>query len=195
MKWLYAHIADIPANEYDRLYAALSPSRRARVDRLKQSDDRKRSLAGEWLLKKLLRDAYGITDVVLETAPNGRPLLADSALYVSIAHSDGAVVCAVSDTPVGIDIERIRPIDLRLARRVCVAEEAAYLFGHAPTEADMRDTEDVALLTRFFEIWTAKEAYFKRCGTGITELKSVNILPLKRQIFHRDGYLIQIIDE
>ncbi len=195
MKWLYANIADVSAEEYDRVYAGLSPSRKARVDRMKQPDDRKRSLAGEWLLQTLLKQAYGITDAVLETASNGRPMLVGADLFVSIAHCDDAVVCAVSETPVGIDIERIRPLDLKLARRVCVEEETVYLFGHTPIEADYRYTDDAALLTRFFEIWTAKEAYFKRCGTGITELKSVNILPLKRQIFHQDGYLIQIIAE
>ena len=48
-------------------------------------------------------------------------------------------------------------------------------------------------MQRFFEIWTAKEAYFKKCGTGITNLKSVNSLTLSRQMHILGDYILHII--
>lgn len=194
MKWFSVHTSDITDAAYAQLYADLSPSRKARVDRQKQADARRRTLAGEWLMRRWL-DENGLCAVRPASAENGRPYLPATAWHVSVAHCDELVVCAVSEAPIGIDVERIRPIDLKLARRVCVEEELIYLFGRTPTADDYVWCEDPDILTRFFEIWTAKEAHFKRCGTGITTLQSVNILPLKRQIFHQNGFLIQIIDE
>jgi len=59
--------------------------------------------------------------------------------------------------------------------------------------ADENPCRDPEILHRFFQIWTAKEAYFKKCGTGITNLKSVNILPMERQCFQIEDYFIQIL--
>ena len=49
-----------------------------------------------------------------------------------------------------------------------------------------------AVIRRFFEIWTGKEAWFKMQGTGITDLKSVNVLQLNRQLHSMEDYMIQI---
>lgn len=194
MKWLYTNISDISSDEYSEVYRLLSPSRKERVDRLKHKEARMRSLAGEFLLEKLLREQYGITDAQLTTEQNGKPTLCGADLFVSIAHCEQAAVCAASDKPIGIDVERIRPMNLSIAKKVCVDEETKFLFGRQPTESDFCHCEDKEILARFFEIWTAKEAYFKMLGTGITNLKSINILPLNRQIFRIDDYLIQIIE-
>ena len=94
----------------------------------------------------------------------------------------------IGEEPVGIDIERIRPVKEGLCRRVCTPEELAYLQA-APEEL----SSDPASLRRFFEIWTGKEAYFKKCGTGITNLRSVNVLSLSRQVHTVEDYILQII--
>lgn len=69
------------------------------------------------------------------------------------------VVCVMDDKPVGIDIENIRPIDLKVAKHVCTDEELIYLFAHTPTEQDFSYTTDQVLLTRFFERWTKKKLF------------------------------------
>ena len=83
------------------------------------------------------------------------------------------VVCAVDDKPIGIDIEQIRPIDLTVAKRICTDEELLYLFGHTPTDEDFTYTTDTEILTRFFELWTAKEAYGKCMGEGIGSISDI----------------------
>lgn len=190
MRWGCCQISDFTEAELEKLYGQLSPSRKARIDRLRREEDRKRSLAGEMLVYDLLKQE-NITGVSLHCHENGQPYLTGCKLQVSISHCDQMVACAISEDPVGIDIERMRPIKLKLCRHVCVPEEMEYLA--LPTQDLEKKCDDEAVLRRFFEIWTAKEAYFKKCGTGITDLKGINILPLQRQVYVKDDYLIQIL--
>ena len=193
MEWLYCKVSDYTREEYESTYKKLSPSRKERIDRFAKEKDRVCSLAGELLLKKLLLEKYNLTDAVIEAESSGKPVLKNSDLYISISHSDDRVVCVADNSSVGIDIERIKPIKAGLISRVCVEEELRYVLGEKDYFKGNSLCEDSEILNRFFEIWTAKEAYFKKCGTGITDFKSVNILPLKRKIFHIDDYLIQIV--
>ena len=188
MHWSYCQTADFSDESLQQLYAQLSPSRREYMMRLRQAEDRTRSLAAELLVYRLLQERYAITGAQLHRKPNGQPYLTGCDLQVSISHCDDLVACVLSRNPVGIDMERIRPVTQGLCRRVCVDEELAYL--QIAQEEDLQNPE---VLRRFFEIWTAKEAYFKKQGTGITDLKSVNILPLRRQTYTFGDYILQIL--
>ena len=80
-------------------------------------------------------------------------------LGVSIAHSQDWVACAVSDAPVGIDIERLRPRSDLLAL-------AAMTNSPARCE-ELACLPDDAQLLRFYQWWTLKEAWLKRQGLGL----------------------------
>lgn len=189
--WAYCDTACFDQNQLQQAYKNLTPSRKAHIDRLRQAADRTRSLAAELLVQKLLAE-FSVSSALLHRASNGQPYLTGCSLFVSISHCDRKVACAISGEPVGIDIERIRPIDLKLCRHICLPAEKAYVLGDRPEWED-RLCEDRDVLHRFFEIWTAKEAYFKKCGTGITDLKSVNVLTLPRQLQTPEDYILQII--
>ncbi len=62
----------------------------------------------------------------------------------------------MSDQPVGVDIEKIKEIDIGLADRIFSGNEMAWLDA-APDKH-----------FRFLEIWTKKEALIKKRGTGLT---------------------------
>ncbi|MBQ8796874.1 MAG: 4'-phosphopantetheinyl transferase superfamily protein [Oscillospiraceae bacterium] len=183
MNWSYCNTGDFTHEDYAAAYAGLSPSRRAHIDGMKSEKARLRSLAGELLAQRLLT-GLGIVNAQLHRKENGQPYLTGCDLHVSISHCEDLVVCAVSSQPVGIDVQRLVPIDLAIARHVCVEQERQYLF--APADRDQQ-------MERFYEIWTAKEAYFKKQGTGITGLKTVNILSLDRQLFRVEDYLVQVL--
>lgn len=195
MNWLYCNISDFSETEYAQASVQLSQSRKKRIERMKMPLDKKRSLASGLLLKRLLSEKYGIEDALLENRENGSPFLVGTDLFVSISHSEEMVACAVSERPVGIDIELIKPINLAVCRKVCVEDEAVYIFGKIPNEEDYCYCENEEILRRFFEIWTAKEAYFKMLGTGITDFKTVNVLSLKRQSYSIGNYYVQIVTE
>ena len=176
MKWLICRLSDFTPAEYEAVYGALSPSRRAHIDTFRHAGARRQSLAGELALRRLL--AQEGMDATPERLASGQPVLRGSDLHVSITHCGELVACAISGTPIGIDAEQIRPVKPGMPERVCTPEELAW----------MQDSAE-----RFFEIWTAKEAYFKMVGTGITDLRSVNILTLPRHVVREGDHLIQIV--
>ena len=51
---------------------------------------------------------------------------------------------------VGIDIEKVEPIDLTIAKNYFAQAEYQYI---------MKDNNEQAQLNRFFEVWTLKECY------------------------------------
>ena len=74
--------------------------------------------------------------------------------YFSLAHTDGAVCVAVSDLPVGVDIEKGRSIRPQLARRVLTDGELSYMESLPISERE----------GFFFEAWVKKESTFKMTG-------------------------------
>jgi phosphopantetheinyl transferase len=87
-------------------------------------------------------------------AAGGRPLLfvdgVPSRLHLSISHSGPYAAAALSETPVGIDVEELRPTP---------KEAAAHLF------LDSRELDELqrcALDARMLHFWSAKEAAWKQ---------------------------------
>ena len=101
----------------------------------------------------LVREKLGFSGE-FERTENGKPY-AKGAAFFNISHSGSFAVAAVSDCEVGVDIERIRDVNLRIAEKFSGGEREYILSAESPQKA-------------FFEIWTAKEAYLKKCGTGLT---------------------------
>ena len=84
----------------------------------------------------------------------GRPFVESDGLYVSASHSGEWVACAVSDRPVGIDIQEERKTDaLRILKRFGSPEEVCFLEKEGERA--------------FFEIWCRKEAFSKLVGEGL----------------------------
>ncbi|MEU4715790.1 4'-phosphopantetheinyl transferase superfamily protein [Micromonospora purpureochromogenes] len=93
--------------------------------------------------------------------PDGRPWVRAGAvsLPVSVSHAEGVVVVAARRAgPVGVDVERRRPLPaLALAHRWYAPPEAAWLG----------DLPDAARVEAFLLLWTAKEAVGKALGRGL----------------------------
>lgn len=173
MKWYKYDIRELTDAEYNKWYSLMSEDKQQRVDRFRFVDDKKRTVAGEMFVRKAIAEWCGVTpeSIIFGIKEHGKPYAKNLGVEFNISHSGDMVVCAVDDKPVGIDIEQIRPIDLTVAKRICTDEELLQLFGHTPTEQDFTYTTDTEILTRFFELWTAKEAYGKCMGTGIDNIK------------------------
>ena len=120
---------------------------------------------GRALLLATLEE-LGLSDPKVALEPSGKPYLEDSSLHFSLAHSDGLCVCAVSDKRIGVDVESLRPMDIRsierLSRRMFTPEEQRRL-------AESGFASEVFLTT-----WVQKEAIVKRSGVGITGLRAAD---------------------
>ena len=101
------------------------------------------------LLSYAVRDAWGWEHLPpVERSPRGKPLftgLADH--WFSLSHSGGLALCALSGSPVGVDVELVRPRRPRLP---------AYALSEAELAAFDGSWENLDRL------WTLKEAWCKR---------------------------------
>lgn len=192
MIWDKYDIRDLSDSEYRKWYSLMSEEKQRRVDRFRFVDDQKRTIAGEMLARRMIEKWCKIDaeSIVFGKKEGGKPYAKALAVEFNISHSGDMVVCAVDDKSVGIDIEQIRPIDLKVAKRICTEEELLYLFGYKPTEEDYTYTTNNEILTRFFQLWTAKEAYGKYLGKGIEVLLVKTNKPHYTVVY--DNYVISI---
>ena len=180
MKWYKVDIREIGEAEYEKWFSVMSEEKQKRVEGFKAIEDKKRTVAGDMLARKAVAEWCGIKpeNIVFKLGEHGKPYVKDLDVHFNISHSENLVVCAVADKPVGIDIERIRPINLSIAKRICTEKELEYLFGFLPSKTDFKKTDDRQTLLRFFELWTAKEAFAKCQGKG---LKNIS-LPMQKEV-------------
>jgi 4'-phosphopantetheinyl transferase len=101
--------------------------------------------------------------VMFLTDENGKPSIAgDTGLFFNYSHTKSAVAIAISDKPIGVDIEIIKSANMNIALKMFTHNEIQYI-NEIPDKADMR----------FYEIWTKKEAYAKYLGTGIFRQRDI----------------------
>lgn len=137
----------------------VSSERRARLERITAQEHRKNALLCQLLLRyELMRICKADnTELRFACTPLGKPYLPDfSDVHFSVSHTDGLVAVAYGDAPVGVDVEKIKTADLRIAERYFTLRETHYIRQSADAQR------------AFYEIWTKKEAYLKRTGTGLT---------------------------
>ena len=133
------------------------------------------SQLGHKMLRHVLSNIYfrgkELPEIALTSA--GKPYLSDNSLEFNISHSHGKVVLAVSDTPVGIDIENehriLSPI---ICRRFFAKEQAT------PEE------------------WTMFESYCKLTGEGMFGVT----FPPSQEVYFKSyhdipGYVISVCSE
>lgn len=91
----------------------------------------------------------------LARSERGKPYFPDRRFEFSLTHTRTIAALAVSDKPVGVDAETLRPVRRGVAERSMGPEELAWIAG--------QPDENEAILT----LWTCKEALVKRSGQGL----------------------------
>ncbi len=136
----------------------LSADEKSRTRSITTVARRQQFLAGRWLARTMLCDAFGSAraDWRISADPQTKPCVLDHSAHLSIAHSGDYVACALADEAVGIDVERIkarRPV-VDMAQWVCSLKEQHMLRGLDGDEVHMQ----------FARLWTRKEARLKQSG-------------------------------
>lgn len=156
----------VPINEsfdsevYDMLSLLIAPDKKVRLDNCKSDIDKKLGLFADLLVRIAIHQDLNIENdnIVFGTNSNGKPFLENNKDYhFNITHTHNMIAVAVSNNPVGVDVEKVREIDLGIAKRFFTECELNYI------EKDRN-----RIYERFFEIWTKKEAYIKYTGKGLS---------------------------
>ena len=158
---------DSASSKRETLINILSADEIERANRFRFDLDRARFIAARAILRKLLSSYLSVDPRSLQFSygKQGKPLLLGSqnqpTLDFNISHSQKYAIFGFGvERAIGVDIEyqKAMPDALKIARRFFSDKESEILVK-SPSEQQSK---------LFFQLWTAKEAYLKAIGTGLT---------------------------
>ena len=146
--------------EVARLLPLVSAQRREQALRYKHTFGQYCCLQSYKMLCELLAEWSRVHQLPINQQPiflyndYGAPYI-EGGPYFSISHCKTGIAVAVSQNPVGIDIESIRSFKPELMRKTMNEDEQLRITSSAIPEVE------------FIRFWTQKEALLKLQGTGI----------------------------
>ena len=139
----------------------LSCDRRHKIDAFKFEDDKKRCIMAELLLRIGLKElGYDTSNgIAYQYNEWGKPYLKNiQNVFFNISHSGEYVVCALADNEIGIDIEQIKDIDVKIAKGLFHPNEYSQIIN---------EENEQKRLDLFYNYWVRKESYVKALGEGM----------------------------
>ncbi|MDR1550289.1 MAG: 4'-phosphopantetheinyl transferase superfamily protein [Hungatella sp.] len=160
--WVYAINVDQILDEPELFRNKISRERYEKMLRYHNRLDKMLLVGNEILFE------YGISRYFPEVAFSewkrhvdaaGKPYVeGPRQLYFNMSHAGTYSVCAFSKNPVGVDIEKIRPVDLSIAERHYCHSEYEEIMRHQGNEQ----------IKRFYQYWVLKESFTKAVGLGLS---------------------------
>ena len=146
----------------DQLFKLLPPKRKLRIEQLYFDSDKLLSLYSVLLLSYMLENFYNINDALQSIVweKNKKPTLNESYdIDFSYSHTNRAVLCGITNNnSIGVDIEALNSPPYEIMPLVFHPNEIHYINNSflSPKHA-------------FYKIWTQKEAFTKKIGTGLSD--------------------------
>ena len=170
MDYIYKSINEYWGNDYRDFFNSIPLIDQQRIKKIIQVEKRKQKILARILLKQVLKDKYHIdyNEAIIKYNSYGKPFI--NGINYNISHSYDFVIVAVSDKAIGIDIEKIRKIDLSIMKIFCTDNEQEYILN----------SNDKYLA--FWSVYTLKEAYFKMLGTDLSDLRSIEFKFINNKI-------------
>ncbi len=137
--------------EYEMRYANASIERRK--DKL--------NLGVSAVLDEALKQ-FGLREkmVRMHKTEYGKPYLTDyNDIYYNISHSGRYVMCGISNSEIGVDIERTDKMRLNVAKRYFCESEYEHIVS--------MDTDEMKR-EMFYRYWVLKESFVKAVGKGVS---------------------------
>ena len=94
---------------------------------------------------------------------SGKPYFKNYPYFFNISHSENMILGAISDMEIGVDIQIEQECNRKLVDR----------FFHENEKKKLSALDGTAGKEAFFKLWTAKEAYGKLVGSGVS--KALNL--------------------
>ena len=174
-------------------YTFISADRRALIESYTFKRDKILCFVSELLLRCVACKCLDIrnSEIQIERDERGKPYLVGYPEFCfNIAHTESAVVMAVSQAAVGVDIEVKKELNTKIEQRFFAADEQRYINSGAKAER----------IDRALEIWTKKEAFVKCTGEGLSKpLCSFSVLDPsivnRLYSFEISNYMISVCQE
>lgn len=111
------------------------------------------------ILLDILKREYPDIELKIKRDAMGKPFVENAlGCHFGISHSSGKIAIAVDVLPVGVDIERVREVNLDIVEHFFSVEDIK-IFSEIP----MKHKNEY-----FFKMWTQKESYVKCIGKGFS---------------------------
>ena len=161
MYFLFDSIYNYTSLDYLNFYNKLCYDDKCKYNSLIKDNDKKLYLLSRMLLSKLSYKYFKINyfDLNIRYNSYGKPYVDN--YYFNIAHSYEYAVVVISNKEIGVDIEKIRDVDLKMIDYFCNDKEREYILN----------SKDVN--KSFLEIFCLKEAYFKMKGSTILKFRDI----------------------
>ncbi|MBQ4404456.1 MAG: 4'-phosphopantetheinyl transferase superfamily protein [Selenomonadaceae bacterium] len=158
--------------------------RQEKILRYKFTADRNRTVWAELLARSIIAKKMSrpIEEIQIGRDENGKPYVLNSALQISLSHSENWAACSVGEVASGIDVEEDSRDELALAEIFFTTREyhqLCKLNGRARSE-------------KFLSIWTLKESFAKLTGDKLDDVlrvDSVDILSGRNLIFGKNFFV------
>jgi len=150
-----------------------------KIRRLKREKSQIHSLIGYKLVQYALSEnGFSISYLLnIEFEKEGKPFIPDTFNF-NISHSENIVVCSISSKKIGVDIEKIRKINVENMTPFLTTQEYNKLLNSRNTDIE------------FANIWTKKEAFVKAIGKGMSiNFANINISNNKISYLNNNWFL------
>lgn len=143
-----------------KLASVFVQERRAQLLRCKNMHTAMCSACGELMARVLVAEKLGKKPFELKYRKNqyGKPYIEDCRYQFNISHSGEWVFCGISTEAVGVDVEKIKSVNEKIAQRCFTKNEQERLMEIDGAEQRQQ---------YFYMTWTLKEGYVKYIGEGM----------------------------
>jgi len=150
----------IPESVFDKLFSFVSSDKQSRCKRFLRIEDAERLLVADALVRHYICCKYKYQNNMLlfENNAYGKPFLKNNSnVHFNITHSGEWVAAAFDQNEIGIDVEKIKSIDIKIAKRFFSEKEYQNLMKYKGIDRN----------AYFFDLWVLKESYIKAVGKGL----------------------------
>lgn len=120
----------------------------------------------------------------MERTPKEKPFFpAHPDIHFNVSHSENLGLCALDETPVGVDIQLMTPRRTGFLDKICSPDQRIWLKERGDS------------MEAFALLWCLKESFVKQQGTGLTLPVSDICPPLpagEEKLLERDGLYYRI---
>ncbi len=144
--------------DLDSWQPLLSAARIQKIQQCKTEEQSKQSLGVELLLCYAMHQEFETTEfpLVYKRNGNGKPYFENNEIYFSLSHSGRYVACAVSNMPIGVDLQTHASNHKQAIEKVLTKNQLDMIRLLPPAKQK----------TALYDFWTLKESIYKCTQEG-----------------------------
>ncbi|MDR1067357.1 MAG: 4'-phosphopantetheinyl transferase superfamily protein [Clostridiales bacterium] len=146
----------------EEIIRSFEPPKQERIMRYVKYEDRLRGTVSYSMTRGVVFRELGIRpgDAIFSANDFGKPRLENcDGFHFNVSHSGEYVICLTDKSPVGADIQLMKPIKyIEIARRFFTKYETDFITDGDPAER----------INKFYMLWALKESYVKASGMGLS---------------------------